>query len=69
MEKVIREIFTQNRQTKDKYNLILVSRRRIFEIEGAQSASGSTLQGVVKERFLSFYNNKEVEDYFNLLNK
>lgn len=66
---VIREIFTQNRQTKDKYNLILVSRRRIFEIEGAQNASGSTLQGVVKERFLSFYNNEEIKSYFDLLNE
>jgi hypothetical protein len=64
---VIRDIFSQSRKTKDKYNLILVSRRRIFEIEGATNASGSTLQGVVNEKFLSLYKGEEVKRYFEIL--
>jgi len=66
---VIRDIFSQNRKTKDKYNLILVSRRRIFEIEGATNAAGSTLQGVVNEKFLSLYKDEEIERYFKILSK
>jgi len=65
----LRAIFTQEKSTKDKFNLILVSRRKLFEIEGAESVEGSTLAGVTKETFLSLYKDKEIDEYFSVLNK
>jgi len=66
---VIREIFSQNKSTKDIFNLILVSRRKIFEIEGAANSAGSTLQGVLIEKFLKPYEGEEIARYFSYLSK
>lgn len=65
----LRAIFTQEKSTKDKFNLILVSRRKLFEIEGAESVEGSTLAGVTNEKFLSLYKDNEIDKYFSILNK
>lgn len=65
----LRAIFTQEKSTKDKFNLILVSRRKLFEIEGAESVEGSTLAGVTNEKFLSLYKDNEIDEYFSILRK
>ena len=65
----LRAVFTQEESTKDKMNLILVSRRRIFEIEGVENVEGSTLSGVTNENFLSLYKDGEIDEYFEILGK
>ena len=65
----LRAIFTQEASTKDKFNLILVSRRRLFEIEGSEKVEGSTLAGVTNEFFLSLYQDGEIDKYFEILDE